>query len=128
MMEYEDVYTNVDSNGWDLYCLLECVDSATVLLCVQRLLCVDNIPDLVSECTMLFSPMHSHIMLRMYGPVLKLLPQFSNMHLNLFLLPSPKASQDAHGESLQSVRKVRKVKQTNLFLRPESATATTASQ
>lgn len=72
--------------------------------------------------------MHSHIMLRMYGPVLELLPQLGDMHLNLFLLPSPEAGQDAHGESLQSVRKVRKVEQANLFLQPESATASTASQ
>lgn len=62
--------------------------------------------------------MHSHIMLRMYGPVLELLPQFGNMHLNLFLLPSSEAGQDAHGESLQPVRKVRKVEQPNLFLQP----------
>lgn len=72
--------------------------------------------------------MHSHIMLRVYGPVLELLPQLGDMHLNLFLLPSPEAGQDAHGESFQSVCKVRKVEQANLFLQLESATASTASQ
>lgn len=66
-------------------------------------------------------------MLRMYSPVLKLLPQFGNMHLNLFLLPSPEAGQDAHGESLQSVRKVCEVEQANLFLQPKSATISIAS-